>query len=187
MAAHVAHVTDLTREQRHAARLRATQASMLLLHHPRQVHYSQGPDRWDGIIHKLDSTKGEYPRKLDCSAAVSWALYNALHLLFGLPDTVNGENWLGGWTKTLHEHGRLVAKHPKGVPHGIVTLRADVALYGSPPDFEHAAMIVAHDHADIPMVMSQGSEPGPFYLPYNYRDDVGEIRRYIYKKEDHRR
>jgi hypothetical protein len=29
------------------------------------------------------------------------------------------------------------------------------------------------------MVISHGSEPGPFDLAYNYRSDVLQIRRYI--------
>ena len=29
------------------------------------------------------------------------------------------------------------------------------------------------------MVISHGSEPGPFYLAYSYRPDVLSIRRYI--------
>jgi hypothetical protein len=31
----------------------------------------------------------------------------------------------------------------------------------------------------VPMVVSHGSEEGPFYVRYDYRSDILEFRRYI--------
>jgi hypothetical protein len=42
----------------------------------------------------------------------------------------------------------------------------------------HCAVVVDMVNG-TPMVISHGSEPGPFYLAYNYRPDVLSIRRYI--------
>jgi hypothetical protein len=51
-------------------------------------------------------------------------------------------------------------------------------IYGSGPPGVHCAVIVDMVNG-TPMVISHGSEPGPFDLAYNYRSDVLQIRRYI--------
>jgi hypothetical protein len=51
-------------------------------------------------------------------------------------------------------------------------------IYGSGPPGVHCAVVVDIVNG-IPMVISHGSEPGPFYLAYDYRSDVLQIRRYI--------
>jgi hypothetical protein len=162
-------VSGLTRPQRHIARELAVQAAFLSLHHAPAVHYSQGPSRFDGIKCKLIAAKGQFPTELDCSASVTWWLAQGLLFRFGLPDTVNGDHWLGGYTGTLASHGLEV--HRPGL------LRADVVLYGSGPPFEHTAMIVGWRDG-TPLVISHGSEAGPFLLPFDYRPPT-MIRRYI--------
>jgi hypothetical protein len=42
-------------------------------------------------------------------------------------------------------------------------------------------MVVGH-RKGVPIVVSHGSEAGPFLLPYNYRSDDGQIRRYILRE-----
>lgn len=164
-------VSGLTRDQRAACRQLATRAALLSLHHAPAVHYSQGPTRFDGIKHHLVADKGEFPTALDCSASVTWWLAQGLLFRFKLPDIVNGANWLAGYTGTLAQHGRQVM-HLKNV------LPGDAVLYGPAPTYEHTAMVVGHRDGK-PLVISHGSEPGPFLLPFDYRSDVGQIRRYI--------
>ena len=125
----------------------------------------------EGITGHFNAAQGRYPQHADCSAFVTWCLWNALHLGFGLDDIVNGDGWRGGYTGTLALHGREV-KHLKNV------IRGDVVLYGPAPTFEHTAIVVGH-HQDKPVVVSNGSEPGPFLLAYDYRSDANMIRRYI--------
>jgi hypothetical protein len=186
-------VSGLKSHERAVARELATRAALLSLHHAPQVHYSQGPHRWDGISKRLLASRGEFPTSTDCSASATWWLAQPLLFRFKLPDIVNGTNWRSGYTGTLAQHGREV-HHLRNV------VRGDLVLYGPAPIFEHVAMVVGHRHGcgrdrhgrwkcghkhaarcphDIPQVVSHGSEPGPFLLNYNYRHDVGQIRRYI--------
>jgi hypothetical protein len=64
--------------------------------------------------------------------------------------------------------------------HGISVLgksleRCDVVYYGvKGTTGKHEALYVGGG-----MVISNGSEPGPFKLPIRYRDDLMDIRRYI--------
>jgi hypothetical protein len=51
-------------------------------------------------------------------------------------------------------------------------------FYGTEPPGKHVAVVVKVV-GGVPMVISHGSEAGPFYLAYNYRPDVLQIRRYI--------
>lgn len=165
-------VSGLTRPQRQQAREHATNAALLGLHHAAALHYTEGAQRWEGIATHRISAKGEYPHHADCSAFATWCLWNALHLGFGLADIVNGEDWKAGYTGTMAQHGRLVE-------HGReVVLRGDCVLYGPAPTFEHVAIVVGHSGGK-PVVVSNGSEPGPYLLPFDYRSDVGEFRRYV--------
>ena len=74
-------------------------------------------------------------------------------------------------TGTMLEHG-LAVQYPANV------LPGDCVIYGSGPPGVHCAVIVDMVNG-TPMVISHGSEPGPFYLVYDYRPDVLQIRRYI--------
>jgi hypothetical protein len=69
--------------------------------------------------------------------------------------------------------------HGKRVVHLSNVIRGDCVLYGRPGSTgAHTAIIVGRLKG-TPMVVSHGSEAGPFYLPYNYRSDIMSIRRYI--------
>jgi hypothetical protein len=164
-------VSGLSRDHRIRARDRAVQAALLGLHHKAEIHYTQGGRRWDGIRLHKNARRGEYPLFADCSAFVTWCLWNGLHLGFGLDDLVNGAHWTGGFTGTMLHNGRAVVDLSS-------VQRADAVIYGASPNGEHTAIIVGV-HAGVPMVVSHGSEAGPFYLPYDYRRDVRSIRRYI--------
>lgn len=164
-------VSGLKPHQRHIARELALQSMQLVLAHPGAVHYTQGPERWDGIDLKLDPRKGQYPKHGDCSSTTTWALWVALHLRFGLADIVNGDRWEGGYTGTMAQHGRQVQRRDNAI-------RGDLVLYGPAPAFEHVVMVEGWWH-DKCYVISHGSEAGPFELPIDYRGDIGQIRRYI--------
>jgi cell wall-associated NlpC family hydrolase len=53
-------------------------------------------------------------------------------------------------------------------------MRGDLAIYGSGAPGEHVAICIGGG-----LVISHGSEPGPFKLPLRYRTDLLEIRRYL--------
>jgi hypothetical protein len=163
--------SGLSRDQRIRCRDRAVQAAQLALAHAPQVHYTQGAKRWDGITKRRDARLGQFPTHADCSSFATWCLWNGLVLRFGLGDIVNGAGWRAGYTGTMLGHG-------KRVRHSANALRGDCVIYGSGPPGQHVAIIVARQ-SGVPMVISHGSEPGPFYLRFDYRSDVLEIRRYI--------
>lgn len=170
--------SGLTRPQRHIARERAMQAALLGLHHASELHYTQGSERWEGINHHDVASKGQYPKHADCSAFATWCLWNGMYLPFGVHDVVNGQGWEAGYTGTMKDHGIEVV-------HVVNVIRGDLVLYGPKGDPEHVAIVVGHKGGVVgsrgrsPIVVSNGSEAGPFLLDYNYRSDVGEIRRYI--------
>jgi cell wall-associated NlpC family hydrolase len=167
-------VTALSLEQRTLARHRTVQAALLGLHHAPALHYTQGSERWEGIAHGRVAHKGEYPTHADCSAFATWCLWNGLHLGLGLPDVVNGTHWGSGYTGTMAQHGRQIMHLGRVLP-------GDCVLYGPAPTYEHVAIVVGVKN-DVPMVVSHGSEPGPFLLPFSYRSDAGQFRRYILKE-----
>lgn len=160
----------LNRPERLRARTVAVQAAMLGLHHAAELHYTEGPERWEGINETKLAVNGEYPTHADCSSFVTWCLWNALGANF--PDVVNGAHWKAGWTGTLAEHGRIID------PKRDAVLRGDLVLYGNAAPYYHTAIVVGHQDGR-PVVVSQGSEAGPFLIPFDYRSDVGEVRRYI--------
>src|SRR5215208_1243893 len=164
-------VSGLTRSQRIRCRDRAVQAAKLGLAHKDQLHYTLGSKRWDGIKNHRNAQLGKFPTNADCSSFATWCLWNGLFLRFGLPDLVNGAGWTGGFTGTMLDHG-------KPVRHLANVRRGDCVLYGSGPPGNHVTVVVGKQ-GGLPVVVSHGSEPGPFQLAYNYRDDVMEIRRYI--------
>lgn len=151
------------RQQVVAVRL-AQQAAVLGFHHAPDIHYTQGPARWEGINTRKRSFHGEYPHYADCSAFVTWCLWNALQRHFGLPDIVNGQHWREGYTGTMVQHGRTVSS----------PLPGDAIIYGAAPAGEHTAIYTGGG-----LVVSHGSESGPLLLPWRYRSDVKVIKRYI--------
>jgi hypothetical protein len=164
----------LDKRERGEARDSAVQAALLGYRNRDKIHYTQGGQRWEGIAKGLNARQGEFPRYADCSSFATWCLWNGMYLPYRESDTVNGAAWKAGYTGTLLEHGRRVASPSKA-------FKADLVLYGRPgTSGAHVAIVVGRKNGQL-MVVSHGSEGGPYYIPYNYRSDIICIRRYIRK------
>jgi hypothetical protein len=162
----MAAVSGLDYDERVRCRALVVQAAELGLAHAGQVHYRQrSGKRWDGIARHRDAALGQFPENADCSSYVTWCLWNGLFLRYGLPDTVNGQEWRAGYTGTLRVHG-------KGVDENDI-LPGDCVFYDPP----HVTIVVSTLHG-VPMVVSHGSEGGPYHVKYNYRPPA-KITRYI--------
>ena len=153
------------------ARERAVRAAMLGFQHRDVIHYSQHPDRWEGIARGLRSHKGEFPRHADCSSFATWCLWDALGGPAAGPDIVNGDHWRAGFTGTQVSHGHEV---PAGRAQP-----GDLVFYGhSRSRINHVTIVVAPGR-----VVSHGQESGPLLLPINYsRGNLGGVqfvRRYL--------
>lgn len=159
--------SGLSEKHRRHARDMCAHAWSLLLANPASVHYSQGPDRWEGINHHLIASHGQYPKHGDCSSTATWVLWNALYVPFGVKDVVNGEHWQAGYTGTMLQCGKEV-RYERSLRVG------DLVIYGSGAPGEHVAMYLGGGK-----VGSHGSEAGPFLLPVRYRPDVLAFRRCI--------
>ena len=166
--------SGLSTVHRVQARDRTVGAAMLALKHAPEIHYTQSPARWEGIAKHRNARLGEFPHNIDCSAFVTWCLYNGLVLSgFTTRDIPNGANWTGGYTGTLLTHGKQV-RHLENVQRG------DYVIYGNGGTGEHTALVVGRRKSDGKiMVVSHGSEAGPFYLEYDYRRDIMQVRRSI--------
>jgi hypothetical protein len=163
-------VSGLSAAHRLEARTLARRAALLGLRRAPLLHYTQSGLRWEGIANRLKAYRGKCPTHADCSAFVTWCLWNGLDH-FDVRDTVNGQNWRAGYTGTMIEHGKPVRHHGNA-------LVGDGVLYGDPfGSSGHTAIIVGHKAGRI-LVVSFGSEAGPFLLPYDYRP-VTAIRRYV--------
>lgn len=154
-------------------------AALLGYHHAPQMHYTQQPQRWQGIASGLRSYRGEYPTQADCSSFVTWILWDATRGYDAADrDFVNGQRWRAGHTGTLVKKGREVDTR---------RLRLlDLVFYGNEgwrPG--HVAIVVVpgslHGSAKV---VSFGSEAGPYLLEADYRDDVAiggwAPRRYVH-------
>lgn len=167
--------TGLTYSQRRHARDLIVVAAKAGLAHKTALHYTKSsPQRWEAITNKRDATKGDYPRYADCSSFYTWCAWNGLFLPYRCKDVVNNGSWLWGNTWSMIQNGARVYKLAN-------TLRGDAVLYGSP---SHTAVVVGwdtdpRDSKKKPFVISNGSEGGPYYLPYDYRSDIHSIRRYV--------
>lgn len=142
---------------------------MLGVKHKDQIHYTQDwQQRWVGIENHRIAAKGEYPHFADCSAFVTWCLWQALR---SGPDIVNGQAWKAGYTGTMAQHGKVIDDHRNAV-------RGDAVLYGTPggTPFHTAILIGRHDHQLV--AVSHGEESGPYIVPWNAWQ-VHSIRRYI--------
>lgn len=165
-------VSGLSDAQRAQARARAVQAAQVGLAHRAQMTYTEAsPARWSGIADRRDSAQEEFPVDSDCSSFVTWCLWNGLHVLFGVGDVVNGENWTGGYTGTMLDHGKQVVE--------LADLEiGDCVLYGQPGTTgDHVTIVV--ETGPVPTVISHGQPGTPIEEAYNYRPDVMEYRRYI--------
>jgi hypothetical protein len=160
-------LAGLTPAQLAQERSFAVQAAQVALQHRGGVHYTQDARRrWDGINRGLLGARGQYPSYADCSSFVTWCLWNGMRIQH-LPDTVNGTAWRSGYTGTLLQHGTLVPSERSVLP-------GDLVFYGSGWPGKHVAICIGRG-----LVISHGSEAGPFQLPLHYRSDVMQIRRYI--------
>lgn len=160
-------VTGLNLTQRIRVRKRIVVAAYTCLHHSARMAYSQRPDRWVGITKRRRSYKGEVPETSDCSSSSTWEVWDAVQRYWPLPDFVNGENWRGGYTGTMQDHGRRLGKRERKLP-------GDMVFYGDQGGgvAEHVATYVGRG-----LVVSHGS-PGAHLLQWDYRP-VNEVRRYI--------
>jgi len=166
-------VSGLSATHRIQARDRIVAAAMLGLRNADAINYTQGPARWEGIAQHRNARLGEFPHNADCSAYATWCIWNGLVLGgFTTKDTVNGSNWTGGYTGTMLSHG-------KQVQHEYSVQRGDCAIYGNGGTGEHTAIVVGRRKDGTIMVVSHGSQAGPFYLPLHYRPDLMQIRRYV--------
>jgi hypothetical protein len=158
------------------ARAITRRAALVGLKNATALHYTEGDTRWMGIEKHLLSEKGEFPTEADCSSFATWCLWNGLFVRFSQPDNVNGEDWKAGYTGSLVDHGMPVAKLSE-VAWG------DLVIYGDGvSDTKHTAVITnvgTKSAGGVPHVVSNGSEGGPYWLPYNYRSDIVCVRRYI--------
>src|SRR3954467_13956918 len=93
-------ISGLSAEHRIEARTLAVSAAYLGLHHAPAMHYTQGGDRFDGILHHLKAYRGQFPHDTDCSGFVTWCVWNGLSH-FHVRDTVNGASWHYGYTGTM--------------------------------------------------------------------------------------
>src|SRR3974390_1003156 len=91
------------------ARDMAMQAAFLGVHNQPAIHYTQGPRRWSGIDEYRKAWKGQFPSYADCSAFVTWCLWNGLDH-FHIGDVVNGLNWKAGYTGTMLQHGEIITE-----------------------------------------------------------------------------
>lgn len=164
----MASASGLREDHRAQARKRAVQAAILGYQHAKPLHYTQDRRRWNGISGRLIAAHGRYPQYADCSAFVTWCLWNGLHVPFNVRDVVNGQNWRAGFTGTMLRHGRTV-RHRENMRQG------DAVVYGRPGTTgAHTALYIGGG-----MVISHGSEGGPYRVPMDYRRDILSVRRYI--------
>jgi cell wall-associated NlpC family hydrolase len=160
-------VSGLSDTHRIRARDLAMEAAFLGLERAPSLHYTQGPKRWEGIAQDMKAWRGECPHYADCSAFATWCLWNGLDH-YGVRDVVNDAQWRAGYTGTMLEHGKPVV-HEENI------MRADLALYGVPGTTgKHVAICIGGG-----LVISHGSEGGPYKLPLHYRSDLIVVRRYI--------
>lgn len=157
-------VSGLSPHHVSVARSMAVGAATLSLHHEPQVHYTQGPSRWEGIQKGLKAWRGEYPREGDCSSTSTWWIWNGLDH-FHVRDTVNGEHWQRGYTGTMLNHGQRVTGPLQ---------HADLVIYGTGWPGEHVAMYVGGG-----LVVSHGSEAGPRLEPVHLGLPILSVHRYI--------
>jgi hypothetical protein len=157
-------VSGLSAAHVREARRITVKAAALGLHRAASLHYTQGGMRWQGVARRMRAYQGECPNYADCSSFVTWCLGNAFWH-FKHRDTINRTGWSGGYTGTLLSNGRRVT--------GPLQL-GDVAIYGHGFPGHHCAIYVGGG-----MVISFGSERGPFKLPLHYRSDLMQVRRFI--------
>jgi hypothetical protein len=144
-----------------AARDTIVSTAMLGYHKAAQIHYTQGPQRMQGVREQI--RPDAVPSYEDCSSFATWCYWVA-----GAPDP-NGLGYNGtGYTGTQVSHGRgvgLAGRNP-----------GDLIFYGSSwSSTTHVALVAQ----DTRYVVSHGSEGGPYYCAYDYRSDIVGVRSYL--------
>lgn len=162
-------MSGLAGARRLKARSLAKRAALVGHKNAPSLHYTQGARRWEGIDKKLNPFDGECPDYADCSSFATWVLWSVLaHHYDFQKDIVNGHEWNAGYTGTIVGHG-------KKINHRVNWRRGDLILYGDPfGRTGHVAVYVGNG-----MVVSHGSEGGPYLIRWNYRSDFHSCRRFI--------
>ena len=175
----MASVSGLSEDQRDRARDRVCQALKLGLANASKVHYTMDGRRWEGIDQHKDAHQGQFPAHSDCSSFATWALWNGLYLKYGLPDRVNGQHWNAGYTGTMLDHGWRLPE-----PIEVKDVRRGDCVFYSGTNFNHVAVVLNRKADGTLMVVSHGSEGGPYYVRWDYRqilkrNNKREVRRYV--------
>lgn len=132
------------------------------------------PLRWDGIEHHL--LPPSCPHNADCSSLASWGLWVAAQTY---PDVVmdpSQSGWGWGNTESMFPHGEKLAISD--------CLPGDLIFYGSwrpwlgRYETTHVQTVV-EIVGGVPYTIGFGSQGGPDYLHYRYREDIAGARRYI--------
>lgn len=154
-------LSGLAGTKRLRARAYVVRVALLCWRNAASMNYTQGARRWDGIKLKKNGLKGQFPNYADCSSFATWILWVVLVNHFGLKkDIVNGTGWGWGYTGTLVKHGIQVK-------HRVNWRRGDLIFYGDPFGASgHVAVYIG-----LGLVISFGSQPGPFKLGWAYRND----------------
>lgn len=162
-------LSGLGGRKRLRARALIVRAALVGWRNAEDIHYTQGDRRWDGIKLKKNALRGQYPNYADCSSFVTWLLWVILYNHYGLTnDIANGTGWSWGWTGTLVKHGVQVK-------HRVNWRRGDLIFYGDPFGASgHVAIYIGFG-----LVVSHGSEGGPYRIQWAYRRDFHSCRRYI--------
>lgn len=157
-------------KERANARGLAVLAAMTGYHHRGEMVYTEGAARWSGIQDHRLAYKGEFPRAADCSAFVTWCLWNAAEHFRIHQDFVNGLRWAEGYTGTMVEHGL-----PVDLKH---LLTADALFWGGSHSVpQHTTIYVGHG-----LTVSHGSPGGPHLLTVQQMASAlpfNQARRYI--------
>jgi cell wall-associated NlpC family hydrolase len=154
--------------QRRAIRRKAYDAAMCGVHNRSHITYSEGWDRWSGIAHGRRAYRHEFPEVADCSAFVTWCLWDATRAE-KTADFVNGLHWGGGFTGTMVQHGVEVQEKD--------LLTADAVFYGGSHEVPaHVAIYIGAGK-----VVSHGIPGDPRVYPLNLNGalPINQFRRYI--------
>jgi len=111
-----------TARQRRAVRDKAFKAAYQGYLDRGHTVYTEGFRRWSGIEEDRRAYKHESPLHADCSAFVTWCLWDATRAE-RLGDFVNGLHWGGGYTGTMTQHGQDIGSYKS-------LLTADAVFYG---------------------------------------------------------
>jgi cell wall-associated NlpC family hydrolase len=157
----------LNGHQRQRARDIAVFAAVTAYRHRQEMIYTEGAARWSGINDHRLGYKHEFPRAADCSAFVTWCLWNACEHFHIRSDIVNGAMWQAGYTGTMVEHGQRVSLDR--------LLPGDAVFYaGTPQVPQHTAIYIGSGR-----VVSHGQQGDPSVLPVDLGLPINQARRYI--------